>query len=284
MLSPLTYPVATRHSTPSIEPKKNDPSPYDPPSDLTPGAKNVRTHRLLEKSGVTFSREITWNTKDAEKPKIVSSRLVVETGDDADRIHVRSWPGDKLQFIINGTSYLLDAKAPQGPEQSLWIKANGGDDRVIVDDDVKHVLQVDGGRGHDFIQAGGGISALFGGAGNDNLILGGNDGYAEGNDGDDLILGGQGNTLLFGNEGNDRLYAGVGNANKQNFLDGGDGDDSLYAGTGNNVLNGGNGRDHLTGYARTAFYNGEVHHALGGQSEQKSIFTRLGRPSSSSGF
>ena len=95
---------------------------------------------------------------------------------------------DKLQFIINGTSYLLDAKAPQGPEQSLWIKANGGDDRVIVDDDVKHVLQVDGGRGHDFIQAGGGISALFGGAGNDNLILGGNDGYAEGNDGDDLIL------------------------------------------------------------------------------------------------
>jgi Ca2+-binding RTX toxin-like protein len=192
---------------------------------------------------------------------------VVETGDDADRIHVRSWPGDKLQFIINGTSYLLDAKAPQGPEQSLWIKANGGDDRVIVDDDVKHVLQVDGGRGHDFIQAGGGISALFGGAGNDNLIL-----------------GGQGNTLLFGNEGNDRLYAGVGNANKQNFLDGGDGDDSLYAGTGNNVLNGGNGRDHLTGYARTAFYNGEVHHALGGQSEQKSIFTRLGRPSSSSGF
>ncbi|AZE55533.1 Alkaline phosphatase [Pseudomonas synxantha] len=275
MLSPLTRPAVSHNYAHSTEPGKPKPSPYDPPSDLTPGVPNTRTHVLLEKSDVTFHREITWSTSDPEKPKIVSNRLVVETGDDADQIHVRSWPGDKLQFTINGRSYVLDAQTPEGPAQGLMIKTNGGDDRVIVDDDVKHVLEVEGGDGNDFIQAGGGMSVLLGRGGNDALILGSNSGYAEGDDGDDLIIGGSGNTMMYGNRGDDRLYAGFGSARKSNFLDGGDDDDELYAGSGNNLLNGGNGNDQLTGHDRTSFYTGEGKDRLLNNKSKDSIYTRV---------
>ena len=275
MLLPLTHAAVPHHSTASTEPQQSKPTPYDPPSDLQLGVPNIRTHLLLEKSDVTFSREITWSTWNPEKPKIATNRLVVETGNAADEIHVRSWPGDKLQFIINGRPYVLDAKALQGPDQSLLIKTNGGDDRVIVDDDVKHLLEVEGGAGNDFIQAGGGMSGLFGGGGHDTLLLGSNSGYAEGNDGDDLIIGASGNTIMLGNAGNDRLYAGFGNAHKQNLLDGGDGDDKLYAGSGNNYLKGGKGDDLLTGHDRTSFYTGEDNDRITNHQPTDSIHTRV---------
>lgn len=47
MLSPLTQPAVSPNYTASTEPEKPKPSPYDPPSDLTPGVPNIRTHRLL---------------------------------------------------------------------------------------------------------------------------------------------------------------------------------------------------------------------------------------------
>ncbi|KRP70844.1 type I secretion target [Pseudomonas paralactis] len=275
MLLPLTHSAVPHYSTASTEPQRSKPSPYAPPSDLQRGVPNIRTHLLLEKGDVTFSREITWSTRNPEKPQISSSRLVVETSNGADEVHVRSWPGDKLQFIINGRPYVLEAKAPQGPDQSLLIKTNGGDDRVIIDDDVKHRLEVQGGAGNDFIQAGGGMSGLFGGSGHDILLLGSNSGYAEGNDGDDLIIGGSGNAFMFGNGGNDRLDAGVGNAHKQNLLDGGDGDDKLYAGSGTNHLIGGNGNDLLTGHDRTSFYTGEGNDRIANHQPTDSIHTRV---------
>ncbi|MBJ2246629.1 hypothetical protein [Pseudomonas haemolytica] len=47
MLSPLTQPAVSPNYTASTEPEKPKPSPYDPPSDMTPGVPNIRTHRLL---------------------------------------------------------------------------------------------------------------------------------------------------------------------------------------------------------------------------------------------
>ena len=206
---------------------------------------------------MTISREISWNPSDPENPQILMNRLVVETGDGVDHIHLRTWPGDKLQFIINGRSYVLDAKAQQGPEQGLWIQTKGGNDTVTIDDDVEIRVDVDAGDGDDYVQAGGARSRLYGGRGNDVLRLGSGLGYAEGNDGDDTIIGGRGNAVMYGNKGKDRLYAGFGVATKQSYLDGGDGKDKLYAGSGHTVLHGGNDDDHLVGHDSTTFYTGK---------------------------
>lgn len=257
MLSPYAYaPATVRHLVPSVEPVKPARSPYDPPSDLAPGAKAVRTHELLKKGDVTFSREITWSTVGSEKPRIVSNRLIVESGNDADNIQVRSWPGDKLQFIVNGKSYVLDAQAQQGPQPSLLIKANGGDDKVSIDDDVMHVVEIHGGEGNDILKAGGGPTGLFGGGGNDELWLGRGFGYAQGDDGNDLIVGGYGTSVMFGNNGNDRIYSKTGAKDSKNLMFGGDGNDVLYAPDGENHLNGGNGNNQLFVNDRTTRYNG----------------------------
>lgn len=274
MLSLYAYaPATARHLVPGVEPVTPTRSPYDPPTDLAPGARDVRTHELLKKGDVTFNREITWSTVGSDKPKIVSNRLVIESGNDADKIQVRSWPGDKLQFLVNGQSYVLDAQAQKGPQQSLLIKTNGGGDSVIIDPDVKHTVEIQGGDGDDDLQAGGGPTGLFGQGGDDSLRLGSGSGYAEGNDGDDIIRGGSGNTIMLGNNGNDRLYAGFGDAHKNNILQGGDGDDSLYAGSGDNHLQGGGGDDHLVGHDRTSFYTGEGHDRIWNKQSQDRIVT-----------
>jgi len=135
----------------------------------------------------------------------------------------------------------------------------GGDDTVIIDDDVKLRVTVEGGEGHDFIQAGGGRSRLYGGLGNDTLRLGSGLGYAEGNDGNDTLIGGSGNTVIYGNKGSDLLLAGFGPTHKQSYLDGGDDGDVLVSGSGHTVAHGGNQNDVLIGnhFGRTTFYTGK---------------------------
>ncbi|WP_240995250.1 MULTISPECIES: M91 family zinc metallopeptidase [Pseudomonas] len=233
------------------------PSPYDPPAALTPGVLNVKRHALYSDGDVRIHREMVWNPADPDNPTLMSNRLVVETGDASDTIHVRRWPGSRLQIIVNDKPYLFDAESTQGPSQGLWIKTNGGDDQVRIDDDVDIRVDVDGDDGDDHLIAGGGRTRLYGGRGNDVIQLGRGLGYAEGNDGDDVIMGGRGNNVMYGNNGHDRLYAGAGASTKQSYLDGGDGDDDLYAGNGHTVLHGGKGTDHLIGHDSTAFYTGK---------------------------
>lgn len=257
MLSTPIHSTISQRPMPQAPLDTPKPSPYDPPSDLTPGIVNVRMHTLHARGDVKISREVCWDASDPDKPEIVQSRIVVETGDKADRVQVRNWPGDKLQIIVNGEPHLFDAKEKQGPEQSLYIKARGGNDTITVDDDVMIRLEVDGGDGDDHIQAGGGRSRLYGQRGNDVIRLGSGLGFAEGNEGDDLLVGGRGNAVMYGGKGNDRLYAGYGAAARESYLDGGDGKDTLYAGDGHSVLHGGNDDDQLVGHDRTTFYTGK---------------------------
>ncbi|MFA5979315.1 MAG: M91 family zinc metallopeptidase [Pseudomonas sp.] len=261
MLFPLVYFAATHTHTPQPAPR-DKPSPYDPPSDLTPDGNNLRKHPLHTDGDVTISRLIDWNTSDPEKPEIKSSWLFVESGNHSDRIHVRSWPGDKLQILINDKPYFFDIKEKQGPEQHLWIETQGGDDTVIIDDDVKLRVDVEGGDGNDYIRAGGGRSRLYGGNGKDFLQLGSGLGYAEGNDGDDTILGGSGHAVMYGNKGMDLLIAGDGPTTKQSYLDGGDNEDVLVSGSGHTVSHGGNDDDLLIGRDRTTFYTGKGHDTI----------------------
>ncbi|WP_338474995.1 M91 family zinc metallopeptidase [Pseudomonas khavaziana] len=256
MLFPLTY-LATVYSP--AAPSK--PSPFDPPPDLTPGTIDRRTHLLHADGDTQISRIIEWDSSPPNDPQIVGNWLYIETGDHADHIHVRSYRGDKLQILINGKAYLFETQEG-GHRQALWIETRGGNDSVVVDDDVKLTLDVEGGDGDDDIQAGGGRSRLYGGKGKDLLRLGSGLGYAAGNEDDDTLIGGSGNSVLYGNQGKDALHAGLGPSTKQSYLDGGDDEDRLFAGSGHNVLHGGNGDDHLVGYDRTSFYTGKGNDAI----------------------
>ena len=262
MLATLGYSPATYTNAPLPNARDKPFSPYDPPSDLTPGVIDRRKHRLHTDGDVKISRLIDWNTLDPEKPKITNNWLLVESGHHSDRIHVRSWPGDKLQILINDKPYFFDIKEKQGPAQDLWIDAQGGDDTVIIDDDVKLRVDVEGGDGNDYIQAGGGRSRLYGGRGKDFLQLGSGLGYAEGNEDDDTVVGGSGNAVMYGNKGKDLLIGGFGPATKQSYLDGGDDDDALVSGSGHTVLHGGNDNDLLIGHDRTTFYTGKGRNTL----------------------
>lgn len=273
MLNPLVHAAPSQpHYTASAEPPKPKPSPYDPPSDLKSGGDKVRTHELLKKHDVTFSREITWSTWNPDKPKIASNRMVVETGDAEDVIRVQRGQGDKLKFTINNRTYEFDAQAAQGPQQSLLIKTNGGVDHVFIDDDVKHQVEVQGGDGDDILQAGGGPTGLLGQGGNDTLRLGSGFGVAQGGDGDDRLYGGSGPTSLFGEAGNDYLQAGFSSAHKWNLLKGGAGDDALFGGSGDNYLHGEGGDDQLVGHDRTSFFTGAGNDRIWNNRSQDRIF------------
>lgn len=256
-----------------IERDKVKPSPYEPPKDLKPGALNVRTHSLLENNDVKFNREVVWDTSDPKKgPTIQSNRLVIETTNKADDVHVRKWPGDKLQITVNGRSHIFDAKGPGDTEQGLLIKVHGGNDKVIVDSDVTNRLDIEGGDGNDYLQAGGGRSRIYGGAGNDFILLGRGLGYAEGNNGNDIIKGGPGNAVMYGNDGDDRMYARPGPATKQTYMDGGNGNDVMFAGCGLTVMHGGNGDDQMVRADRTTFYTGKGNDRIWNNQPQDLIY------------
>lgn len=258
MLPALGHSTVTANH-PSQSAARDTPTPplYDPPSDLTPGRVSRRKHTLHVDGDIKISRLIDWDATDPLSPRVAQNRLLVETGDNADYVHVRSLPDGRMQISVNGKPYYFDTADHPDFEQTLWIKTNGGDDKVIVDDEIKLALDVEGGDGKDFIQAGAGRTRLYGGRGADTLKLGSGLGYAEGNDGNDKITGGTGNAVMYGNNGRDELDAGSGPATKQSYLDGGNGKDLLKGGSGHSVLHGGNDNDRLVGGDRTTFYTGK---------------------------
>lgn len=255
LLSALGY-LTTPSTTAFSEPKKPEPSPYNPPKDL-PWGDTSRNYLLYTQGDVKISREIVWNREYGyDTPTLDAHFIDIETGNGADDIHVRNGDGGSLEILVNGRCYQIE-KQVSGPRLHLRITTKGGDDTVRIDDNVKHNVDVDSGEGDDQVQAGGGQTRLFGGCGNDTLRLGSGLGYAEGNDGDDTLIGGSGSNVLYGNNGSDYLYAGGGANTKQAYLDGGNGNDQLYAGNGHSVLHGGNDDDQLVGNDRTTFYTGK---------------------------
>ncbi|WP_235577344.1 M91 family zinc metallopeptidase [Pseudomonas libanensis] len=276
MLFPLAYLATTytdaRSSGPASHPA---PSFYDPPPDLEPGVYNHRLLTLYSDGEVNISRLLVWDPS-SDVPTIKRNYLVIETGDGADRIHIRNWPGDRLQILINDKPYFFSIKPPQGPEQSLLIETKGGHDSVIIDDDVKLQATVEGGNDDDYLQAGGGRTSLYGGKGRDVMRLGSGLGYAEGNDDDDTLIGGSGNAAMYGNNGKDLLIGGFGPEGKQTYMDGGNDDDALLSGSGQTVAHGGNGNDVFAGAGRTTFYTGKGQDSIWNNRREDRIYGKTG--------
>jgi hypothetical protein len=237
------------------------PTAYDPPARLPQHLQEtiqVKATPLIQDGNLHASRVITWDLRHPDQSDILRDSLLIETGHQPDVVHISKQHSGLLQVSVNGQSYWLKpSDQPNGPPPLLHIKTQGGNDRVTIDSNVRIDVKVEGGDGHDCIQAGGGATWLYGGAGNDTLRLADGAGYAEGNAGDDLITGGTGSHVMYGNDGDDRLYAGAGTSGKQSYLDGGQGNDRLHAGSGHTVLNGGRGNDVLVGHDRATFYTGQ---------------------------
>ena len=107
MLFPLAYLATTytdaRSSGPASHPA---PSFYDPPPDLEPGVYNHRLLTLYSDGEVNISRLLVWDPS-SDVPTIKRNYLVIETGDGADRIHIRTGlaTGCRYSSTTNPTSF-----------------------------------------------------------------------------------------------------------------------------------------------------------------------------------
>ena len=177
---------------------------------------------------------------------IISGNTITVRGDDTSDlilIDVRSTNagGKELRVEINGDVQHRDLAGIT----RIAVEGRGGDDTIVVDDDVVRGIYINGGIGNDTITGGAGADTIKGGRGADAINAG---------RGNDLVEGNQGNDVLSGEDGNDRL-------------DGGDGRDSLFGGDGNDTLTGGKGTDQLFGERGSDTFfarDGEVDTVSGG--------------------
>jgi Ca2+-binding RTX toxin-like protein len=134
----------------------------------------------------------------------------------------------------------------------IEIRLGNGNDHASIADNILLPVQIDGGAGDDYLQAGGGPATLLGGDGKDTLIGGRCNDILIGGLGKDVLIGGSGDDILDGGAGNDVLYGGRGNdallgGDGNDVVFGGRGNDKLYGGAGNDLLVGGLGKDTLDG-------------------------------------
>jgi Ca2+-binding RTX toxin-like protein/6-phosphogluconolactonase (cycloisomerase 2 family) len=136
--------------------------------------------------------------------------------------------------------------------ERIEIRLGNGNDHASIADNILLPVQIDGGAGDDYLQAGGGTAKLLGGDGNDKLIGGRGNDILIGGLGRDILIGGSGDDILDGGAGNDVLYGGRGydtllGGDGNDLLFGERGNDKLHGGTGNDLLVGGDGKDTLDG-------------------------------------
>jgi len=72
MLSALAHSLTSQLNAQLPKPlDKTDASPYTPPTDLTPGIINRRTHLLFAEGDIKISRIVDWDPSNPAKPKIL---------------------------------------------------------------------------------------------------------------------------------------------------------------------------------------------------------------------
>ncbi|MGM9999234.1 MAG: M91 family zinc metallopeptidase [Candidatus Bruticola sp.] len=216
---------------------------------------------------------------------ILARRLVGKRGDPSevtilaatknnDEITVSSAENGGITVDINGNKSSFTA----AEAKKLVIDALDGNDKIIVQEEVRVPLFITGGSGNDFIQGGSGDDTIIdnygqneihGGRGNDRIIAGGFDldssspatetvngvavngniisgglgrDYIEGSNNSDHLSDEGGGTVIYGLDGSDFIEVTSG----QNYVDGGRGNDIISAAEGHNMLFGGRGNDAIS--------------------------------------
>lgn len=179
--------------------------------------------------------------------------IVFTTAEQADQIYVEALlEGDRLRVSINTERFLV---IMAGANQFIVFRTQGGNDQVLVADEVTRPVLIDTGDGDDRIWVGGGYARVFAGPGNDTILTRRGTSYIEAGTGADQVIAlGDGNMTVYAGPGNDKVTAGAGMA----FLHGGDDDDHLTGGSAHNIIVGGPGNDDLqAGIGSNTIYTGE---------------------------
>lgn len=263
-IATLSPSLPTNASSPAVK------LPTPSPNGVTPF--QFVTEKIVSDKNVDITVSSLSRPAPSRDGKIVKVPvvLIIETGDGADDVHISKGPGGQLNALINGKSYLLPVE--NSGTRSLVIRTNKGNDKVVIDPDVRVTVKIHGGAGNDYIQTGGGTSYVFGGADDDTVKLGSATSYAEGNDGDDLMIGGRGNHVMYGGNGKDHMYGGDGPEGKTSYMDGGNDDDNMYGGSGHNIMHGGTGNNSITAYGRSTIYTGRGHASVYSRSRNDVVY------------
>ena len=98
------------------------------------------------------------------------------------------------------------------------VNAAGGDDRVMVANNIAIPVTIRGGAGDDSLTGGAGPDKLIGGTGDDRLRGGRGNDLLYGGPGEDMLIGGPGDDVLRGGDAEDKLIDGPGNDNVHQSL------------------------------------------------------------------
>lgn len=214
-----------------------------------------------------LARRIVGKRGDPSEVKI----LTATKGDD--EINISRGENGGLVVDINGQKNTFTSEEAK----KLVIDGFEGNDRIIVQEDVRVPLFITGGSGNDYIQGGSGDDTIidnygqneiYGGRGSDTIIAGGLDltadspvvktvdghdingnvisgglgrDYLEGSNNADYIVDEGGGGVVYGLDGDDLIKVTSG----QNYVDGGRGNDTIIAEGGRNMLFGGRGNDRI---------------------------------------
>ncbi len=140
---------------------------------------------------------LTLTVTSTASAEVVGTTLYVYGTNGCDDIGI--WEDCRgLEVVAVGQGYLYE-KVVTVPISTIVVYGYGGNDLIVIDDNVTARAFLFAGNGNDWLQAGGGPSVLVGGSGNDVLV---------GGCGNDILIAGHGQSILWGGPGNDILIGG----------------------------------------------------------------------------
>jgi Ca2+-binding RTX toxin-like protein len=196
--------------------------------------RGYQSRRRLQLENLENRRLLAQNVA----PSLDAGILTVLGSNKNDVVYV-SGDATQLTVSVNKQSFTFNT----ADVTEIDIDGGRGNDWIWVGDAVTANAVIHGGDGNDRIHGGGGNDTITGDKGNDRIDGGAGDDTINGGAGNDHVFGGAGNDQLFGDAGHDMLSGDDGD----DVLDGGDNKDHLYGGTGNDQLFGQGDKDLLWG-------------------------------------
>ena len=174
------------------------------------------------------------------------STLVISGTDGPDVIRISSDPFlGGLTVDVNG-EVIRWSNFSLSSFQLLNVSGGGGDDQILIGQNLVLPVFADGGDGNDLIQTGMGADSLFGGGGDDTLIGGGGADFMDGGAGLNQLMTDELDTFPSNDDGDDGADDGDGGAGEGDGDGAGDGDGGADDGGEDCDEAGVHGRPHAT--------------------------------------
>lgn len=178
-------------------------SPAATPAETAPARASSFTVLL---AGGTASNVIhIWMTSDGRN-FVIDSIVPLEVGG-----HVCSNPEGNPNELI----------CPTAPIAGFEVNADGGDDKIVVHEEVSIPVTMRGGSGNDVLLGGRGADKLSGGSDDDRLVGGWGADLLAGGPGDDVHIGGPGDDVILTGPGHDVVRPGTGRNVVRSYQPGG---------------------------------------------------------------